>query len=75
MGFQFWYEAIIFVGLFLVIVGTPCFFVALWGSKMVNDLGNFPTKSAQIQMKACGKIFMVEIVSFVLLVMFFQFFS
>jgi len=56
------------VSWFLVVVGLPCFFVALWGSKMVNDLGNTPSKSAQIQAAASWKIFVVEIISFTLLV-------
>ena len=53
--------------MFAVAVGVPCFFVALWGSKMINDLGNNPSKSAKILASAGWKIFLVEIVSFILL--------
>jgi hypothetical protein len=62
------------VGLFLIVVAMPCFFVAVWGSKMINDLGNFPTKSVQIQVSASWKILLVEIVSFSLLILLFIFF-
>jgi hypothetical protein len=73
MGFQYWYQGILLVLCFLVIVGLPCFFVALFGTKMINDLGNFPTKSAQIQKTASWKILLVEIVCFVLLIGAFSF--
>jgi hypothetical protein len=56
------------IGMFLVAVALPCFFIGLWGAKMINDLGNHPSQNAQIQASAGWKIFVVEIVSFVLLV-------
>ena len=74
MGFKHWFEALEMIGAFLFVVALPCFFIALWGSKMINDLGNFPSKSAQIQMAAGWKILLVEIISFVLLVGLFIFF-
>ena len=67
MGFKHWLQGLEMIALFFFVVALPCFFIALWGSKMINDLGNFPTKSAQIQMSAGWKIFLVEITSFVLL--------
>ena len=75
MGFAFWYEAVIFIFLFSVIVGLPCFGVAVIGSKMVNDLGNFPTKSAKIQKGACWKVLLIEMVSFFLLSVFYHVFN
>ena len=68
MGFKHWFQGIEMIGLFLVVVALPCFFIALWGSKMINDLGNNPTKTAEIQATAGWKIFAVEIISFVLLI-------
>ncbi|MBF0571693.1 MAG: hypothetical protein HQL12_07435 [Candidatus Omnitrophica bacterium] len=68
MGFKHWFEGLEMIGMFMVVVGLPCFFVGLWGSKMINDLGNHPSKSAQIQTSAGWKIFLVEMVSFVLLI-------
>ena len=75
MGFRDWYESILFIMVFGTLVLAPCFFTAVVGSKMLNDLGNFPTKSAQIQSSACWKVLIVEIISFVLLAAFFHFFS
>ena len=68
MGFRHWFQGLEMIFLFLVVVALPCFFIGLWGSKMINDLGNNPSKSAQIQAAAGWKIFFVEIVSFVLLI-------
>ena len=63
MGFHDWKEGLVLIiGAFLWI-GLPCFLVAVFGSKMVNDMGNFPTKTAQIQMRGVW-IFAVEIFFF-----------
>ena len=59
MGFKHWFEGLEVVGLFLIVVALPCFFIGLWGSKMINDLGNFPTKSAKIQVSVWW-IYLVE---------------
>jgi hypothetical protein len=68
MAFKHWFQGLEMIGMFLVAVALPCFFVGLWGSKMINDLGNNPSKSAQIQASAGWKIFLVEIISFTLLI-------
>ena len=73
MGFQNWLQGLILVTLFLVILGLGCFFIALWGSKMINDLGNAPTKSAQIQMSISWKILIVEVLTFSLLIALYSF--
>ena len=49
MGFKYWWGGLIMISLFWITIGVPCAIVAFWGSKMINDLGNFPTKSAKIQ--------------------------
>jgi len=67
-GFRHWFQGLEMIGMFFVAVAVPCFFIALWGSKMINDLGNHPSKSAQIQASAGWKILLVEIASFVLLI-------
>jgi hypothetical protein len=68
MGFKHWFQGLEMIGLFLGAVALPCFFIGLWGSKMINDLGYHPSQSAQIQASAGWKIFLIEIVSFVLLI-------
>ncbi len=57
MGFKHWFQGLEMIGMFLVVVALPCFFIGLWGSRMINDLGNFPSKSAQIQAAAGGRYF------------------
>lgn len=73
MGFKHWLQGLEIIGMFLVAVAVPCFFIGLWGSKMINELGNNPSKSIQIQGEASWKIFAVEIISFILLVGIFVF--
>jgi hypothetical protein len=68
MGFKHWFQGLEMMGMFLVAVAVPCLLIGIWGSKMINELGNHPSKSAQIQASAGWKIFMVEIFSFTLLI-------
>jgi hypothetical protein len=75
MGFRYWYEGILFISFFAFIVGLPCVFVTIFGTKMINDLGNFPTKTAKIQVGVLWKLVLVEVVSFALLTVFFRLFS
>ncbi len=74
-GFGYWKEGLTFIGMFLFVVGFACFWVALIGSKMINDIGNFPTRSNQLQFAAAWKLILVEIVAFALLVLFYHFFT
>ena len=59
MVFKYWFEGLVVVLLFIVMVGLPCTLVAIFGSKMINDLGNFPTKTPGIQVQGAW-IFVVE---------------
>jgi len=68
MGFKHWFQGIEMIGLFAIAVALPCFLIGLWGSRMINDLGNFPTHSTHIQISAGWKILLVEVVSFLLLI-------
>jgi uncharacterized BrkB/YihY/UPF0761 family membrane protein len=67
MGFKHWFQGMEVICMFAVVIGVPCFFTGFWGSKMINELGNHPSKSFQIQAAATWKILLVEIISFVLL--------
>lgn len=75
MGYQYWGESAIFVLIFAVIIAVPCFFVAILGSRMLNDMGNHPSKSSVIGVKACWKVLIAEIVSFSLLALFYHIFK
>jgi hypothetical protein len=75
MGFEYWHEGLLFIGLFLVMVGVPCFFTAILGVRLIEDLGQWPSKSARLQMGVCVQILCVEIAAFLMLAGFFKFFS
>jgi hypothetical protein len=67
-GFKHWFQGLEMIGMFLVVVALPCFFIGLWGTKMINDMGHHPSQSPQIQASAGWKIILVEIISFSLLI-------
>jgi len=48
MGFKYWLQGLIVIAGFAILIGIPCFIIAFWGSKMLNELGNTPSKSAKI---------------------------
>ena len=75
MGFKYWIEAANVIFWFAVLIFSSCFMIGKIGSKMFNDLGNFPTKAEQIQVQAFWKVFIVEIITLVLLFVFFHVFS
>ena len=67
MGFRFWVPGLMMILGFLVLIAAPCAIVAVWGSKMVNDLGNNPSKSATIQLSVWW-VYLVEFFFLILLV-------
>jgi hypothetical protein len=73
MGFKHWVQGLEMIAMFLVAVALPCYFIGLWGTKMINDLGNHPSRSSQIQVSAGWKILLVEILSFTVLISLFIF--
>ena len=75
MKFQYWHEGFIFIGMFIVMVGVPCFFTALLGTKLIERLGNYPSRSAKLQMGICVQLLLVEIFGFMMLALFFHVFS
>ena len=75
MRFQYWTEGLIFIGIFLFVVGLPCLMVALLGTKLIDHIGQCPSKSARLQMIVCVQLLLVEIVSFGVLAVFYHIFS
>ena len=75
MHFEYWNEGLVFIGCFLVMVGFPCLMVGFLGPKLIDEIGTWPTKTAQAQMKMFIPILLVEVVSFGMLAAFFQIFS
>lgn len=75
MGFKYWYEGLIFIFSFSLIIAIPCVCVVLMGTKMINELGNFPTKSAKIQTGTLWKLFIIEIIASCILMVFYKIFA
>ena len=73
MGFKHWIQGLEVISMFLVSIAIPCFFIGLWGSKMINDIGNQPSRHAEIQAAGGWKIILVEVFSFLLLISIFVF--
>lgn len=74
MKFQFWQEGFVFIGIFFLIVAVPCLLTAVLGTKLIDQLGQFPTKSAKLQMSICVQLLLVQVFSFIVLAMFFHVF-
>ena len=75
VAFDLWKEAFIFAIVFAPIVIIPCILVAIMGRKMIDQLGLRPTQTPIIQMSIFWKLVMIEVVTFLFLIAFFQFFS
>lgn len=75
MHFQYWTEGLIFIVVFLFIVGFPCTMVAILGTRLINYIGQYPSKSGRPQMIACVQLLVVEAISFAMLAVFFHIFS
>ena len=73
--FQYWTEGLTFIGVMLFVVGVPCVAVAVLGTKLIDHIGQFPTKSGRLQMVICVQLLAVEIFSFLMLALFFKIFS
>jgi hypothetical protein len=59
----------------LFIVGFPCVSVAFLGTRLIDHIGQYPSKSAKRQMIVCIQLLIVEIISFSILAVFFHIFS
>ncbi|MCA9394116.1 MAG: hypothetical protein KC900_07930 [Candidatus Omnitrophica bacterium] len=70
-----WLYSLIFIGVFAVIVLVPCIIIALMGRKAINEMGRYPTRIPLIQSKMMMPLLMVDVVTFALLVGFYNVFS
>ena len=75
MHFQYWTEGLIFLGLFTLIIAFPCIMVAILGTRLINYIGQYPSKCARRQMIACLQLFVIEVVSFAIMAVFYRIFS
>ena len=75
MRFEYWHEGCIFIGLFLIMVGLPCLLTAILGVKLIERLGQYPSRSAKLQFGICIQLLLVEVFGFAMLAGFFRVFS
>jgi hypothetical protein len=71
-GFQQWFQAFQLVLVALILVAVPCFVTIVLGGRVINELGNFPTKWIEIQKSSVWKVLVTQIVSLALLLGFFN---
>ncbi len=73
--FNLWKEAFIFATLYSFGIIVACFFVTKLGCKMIEQLGVYPSKTPIIQMSIFLKLVVLEILTFIYLIVFFQIYS
>lgn len=62
----------IFLVIFFVLIAIPCVGIAWLGTKMINQLGRYPSKTPAIQMSIVLKLTVLEIGSWTMLLLFFK---
>ncbi len=75
MHFEYWYEALIFIGIFLVLILVPCVAVGMMGYQMLHRVGNEPSKTPFIQLSIFWQLVVLEALSFLCLIIFANFFD
>ncbi len=73
--FEYWYEGVIFIFIFLFIITIPCIGISIIGSRMINQLGRFPSKTPAIQLSIFFQFVLLMIITFTFLIVFYHFFS
>ena len=72
MRFEYWQEGIILISIFFIIMAVPCIGVAWIGYRMLNQLGQHPSKTPAIQMSIFLKLIVIELVSFGMIIGFYR---
>ncbi len=73
--FTEWGQALIFVLVFSVLIIIPCFAVVKLGTKLIGELGYYPSKAALIHMSAFWWLVLIEFLTFLALMGFYNFFQ
>lgn len=72
---NYWLEGMIFIVLYFFVVGFACYWVAVMGATLINDIGNFPTRAGALQKKAFIKLFFLELLAFLFFLIFYHIFN
>lgn len=73
--FGYWHEGLIFIVVFSIVLAIPCVAIAYLGSKLIQNLGQYPSKSAKFQIATALPLLGTMILSFGLFALFFHIFS
>lgn len=73
--FTYWYEGFVFIVIFLIVMVIPCVLIAFLGSRLINQLGQYPTRSVKANMDMALPVLGSMVLSFGLLAAFYRFFS
>jgi len=68
------FESLLFISIFLVLIGMPCLGIGIIGVKMMNRLGRWPSKTPAIQMEILIKLVVVEVVALAMMLIFYRLF-
>ena len=73
--FSYWHEGLVFTMVFLVVMAVPCVLIAFLGSRLIDNLGQRPTRNVRTHLDMALPLLGTMILSFGMLVAFYQFFS
>lgn len=64
MRYEYWDAGILLVIGFFILMIIPCVSVAVIGYRMITKLGQYPSKTPEIQMSIWLKLLIIEVFSF-----------
>ncbi|MCA9399306.1 MAG: hypothetical protein KC618_06125 [Candidatus Omnitrophica bacterium] len=73
--FDLWAEAFIFSSVYAILIIIPCILVAIMGRKLIDKLGQYPTRAPLIHMEIFFKMIILEVLTFGSIIVFYLFFQ
>ena len=71
MRYEYWNTGILLIIGFLFLMTIPCISVAVIGYRMLTKLGQYPSKTPEIQMSIWLKLLIIEVFSFGMIYIFY----
>jgi len=62
----------VLIGIFVVIILVPCVGIAILGVNLMEKIGRYPSKTSAFQTSTFIKLFILEIISFGMLILTFH---
>ena len=75
MHFEYWSEGVGFIVIFLFMILLPCAGVAWIGYCMIHRLGQFPSRTPEIQLSILFQLIAIEMVYFGMIYVFIRIFA